>query len=56
MQERVILKISTRKAPRQGSRIGSVPLLKLKRLALCKHTYWKLEEHEKGDFLILTSY
>jgi hypothetical protein len=48
MQERVLLKITTRK----GSRVESVPLMKLKRLAKNSHRFWKLE----GDFLILESY
>jgi hypothetical protein len=48
MQETVLLKISTRK----GSRIESVPLVKLERLAKNAHRFWKLE----GDFLILVAY
>jgi hypothetical protein len=48
MQEKVLLKITTRK----GSRIESVPILKLKRLATASHRFWRLE----GDFLILESY
>jgi hypothetical protein len=48
MHETVILKISTRK----GSRIESVPLKKLQKIAQEKHRYWSLE----GEFLILRSY
>lgn len=48
MQETVLLKISTRK----GSRIESIPLIKLERLAKNPHRFWRLE----GDFLILDSY
>jgi hypothetical protein len=47
MQEKVLLKISTRK----GSRVESVPLKKLKRLASASRRFWKLEQ--KGDFLYL---
>jgi hypothetical protein len=48
VQEKVLLKISTRK----GSRVESVPLMKLKRLASASHRFWRLE----GDFLVLESY
>jgi len=52
MQEKVILKISTR----AGSRIESVPLLKLKKLANNEKRWWKLESTEKGEWLILNGY
>jgi len=48
IEKTVLLKISTRK----GSRIESVPLKKLKGLALDKHRRWYLD----GDFLVLRSY
>jgi hypothetical protein len=48
VQESILLKISTRR----NSRIESVPLLKLKRLASAGHRFWRLD----GDFLVLESY
>lgn len=48
VQEKILLKISTRR----NSRIESVPLLKLKRLASAGHRFWRLD----GDFLVLESY
>jgi hypothetical protein len=48
MKETVLLKITTRK----GSRIESVPLMKLQRLAKNQQRFWKLD----GDFIVIESY
>jgi hypothetical protein len=42
---KVILKITTRK----GSRIESIPLKKIKRMASGRQRFWSVE----GDFLVL---
>jgi len=50
MNKVVMLKVS--KKGDKGFRVESVPIRKLRLLAVDKHRFWKLE----GDFLVLESY